>query len=450
MRLIKNARIITNRDKTEIVNLLFDDKIRQISPNSISETGHQITDLEGLILIPGCIDPHVHFNDPGFNHREDFLSGTQAAACGGITTIIDMPCTSDPPVVNRVNLKSKLSVIEPKAVVDFALWGGIRRNDLLTWDQALPELWGEGIVGFKIYTISGMDSFQDLSYAQIRQILTEFPKFLFAFHAEDKKIILDSTSRFSKKELEMPNTYPLTRPVKAELKAVKKIILGAHQYSRIHFVHISSREAAKLILKNKSKFDLTFETCPHYLQFTEADLNQLKGRIKTAPPVRSLEDRTFLRRALCQEKIDFVSTDHAGCNFNKEKNLTDFSQVYNGIPGIELMIPYLFSEFYLSGRITPDAFIRLTSENAARRFGLYPRKGSLQIGTDADFTIVDPESEFLVDEHKLHSLGKYSPLHGKKFRGKIAKTIVRGKTVYDEETCFIHPPGHGIWITRNN
>jgi len=232
------------------------------------------------------------------------------------------------------------------------------------------------------------------------------------------------------------------------VEAVRNIISSLGKKNKAHFVHISSKEASTLILESKKQFDVTFESCPHYLQFTSEDLPILKGRLKTAPPVKFDEDRDFLRNCLITGTLDFITTDHAGCDYEKGKIFEDFSKVYNGIPGTELMIPYLFSEFYLKEKVDLKKMIKLTSENAAKRYGLFPEKGSLQIGTDADFTIIDLNKTYIVDENKLHSKGKYSPFDKTKFSCSIDKTIVRGKIVFDSEKGILQKPGYGKFIRR--
>ncbi|MBC8415184.1 MAG: dihydroorotase [Candidatus Cloacimonetes bacterium] len=448
MILIKNALVSAgNKNETKLVNILFNEKIKQISEDSISANVTETIDLQGKLLIPGCIDAHVHFNDPGFTHHEDFTSGTMAAAYGGITTVIDMPCTSIPPVTNKKNLYSKLDVIEKKAVVDFALWGGIRSNDFPLSEEMILELWQEGIVGFKLYTISGMDTFAAVSYDDIENIFRTFPDLLYAFHAEDAEIIKNALADFSSEELTKSETYVYTRPVAAEYTAVKKILKIAKN-NHVHFVHISSRKAAELIWKAKKKMDITFETCPHYLQFTADDFPELKGRLKTTPPVKFKEDKQFLRSCLKNGSVDFITTDHAGCDWKTEKELDDFSKIYSGIPAIELMIPYLFSEFYLKEKVPLTTMIKLTSENQAKRYGLFPNKGSLKMGTDADFTVIDLNKKITIDEKKLHSLGKYSPFDGNTFNCSVNKTIVRGKVVFNSQHGLLQKPGWGKFVRR--
>ncbi len=447
MIILKNAFILDG-EKSQISDILFNEKIIQIDKDIKPAKEVEVIDLHGKLLIPGCIDAHVHFNDPGFTDREDFTSGTTAAACGGITTIIDMPCTSIPPVINYENLNKKLTVIKSKAVIDFALWGGIRKNDVPIKDKMVQELWDAGVVGFKIYTISGMETFGALSYKEIKNIFKQFPEILFAFHAEDENIINNSISKLTYEQMKLPENYVKTRPVEAEVEAVRNILSSLGKKNKVHFVHISSKEAAKLILESKKQFEVTFESCPHFLQFTSEDFPILKGRLKTAPPVKFDEDRDFLRNCLKTGSLDFVTTDHAGCDYDKGKKIDDFSKVYSGIPGTELLIPYLFSEFYLKEKVNLKRMIKLTSENAAKRYGLYPEKGSLQIGTDADFTIINLSKPYLVDETRIHSKGKYSPFNNTKFSCSIDKTVIRGKIVFDCEKGILQKPGYGKFISR--
>jgi len=447
MMIFKNASVFFE-NKLQVCDIFFDEKILQIDRNIIISNEVETIDLQGKLLIPGCIDAHVHFNDPGFTDREDFITGTTSAAFGGITAVIDMPCTSLPPVTSTTNLNHKLSVINSKALIDFALWGGIRGNDLPIKREMILELWNEGIIGFKIYTTSGMETFTALSYEEIKNVFYKFPEILFAFHAEDEDIINISINNLPDAKMRLPENYVETRPVQAEVQAVKKILSSLGKKNKAHFVHISSKKASELILGSKQKSDVTFESCPHYLQFTADDLPTLKGRLKTAPPVKFHDDRGFLRECLKEGSLDFITTDHAGCDYKTGKENEDFSKVYNGIPGTELMIPYLFSEFYQKEKVNLKRMIELTSENAAKRYGLFPRKGSMQIGTDADFTVIDLNKNFLVDETQIHSKGKYSPFNNTEFSCSIDKTIVRGNIVFDSAKGILVNPGYGKFIRR--
>jgi dihydroorotase-like cyclic amidohydrolase len=277
-------------------------------------------------------------------------------------------------------------------------------------------------------------------------LLHERPQYLYAFHAEDSIVI---EKNLKNKQVSVEN-YAEIRSVEAEYQAVKAILDFATLKNRLHFVHISSQKAAELIIKKKIKHSISWETCPHYLQFTKKDFPVLRGKLKTAPPVKSEEDRTFLREQLINGNLDFVATDHAGCDYSTEKDMTDFAKIYNGIPGTQLMLPYLISEFYNKNKISLAQLIQLTSENAAKRYGLYPQKGSLEISSDADFTIIDCNDFYIVDEKKLLCKGNYSPFHGLSFSASILLTILRGNPVFSKQNGMIASPGIGKLLRRKN
>ena len=444
MKLIKNAKL-----EKKVVNILFEEKILKISESPISEEScSEVFDAKGFLVLPGCLDAHVHFNDPGFTHKEDFFTGTSAAAAGGVTTIIDMPCTSLPPVTTTQALKTKLDVIEPKAIVDFALWGGIRGNNIS--EDEINNLHNAGVAGFKMYAVSGMETFKALNYQKIASILKDFDgsDILFGFHAEDRGVIQEALAKIPKKDLKRWQSYVPSRPKKAEIVAVEQI-LDRMSKNRVHFVHISTAGATQRILAaKKAGKDVTLETCPHYLAFCQDDYAQLLGKLKTAPTVKYKEDKDFLSKTLTDGFIDFVATDHAGCNYQKEKALEDFSKVYCGIPGIETMVLYIIDEFFLKGKISYKRLSQILSENQAKRFRLYPQKGAIQIGSDADFTIVNLQKHHIFDETKLNCMGKYSPFDGKKFHCQIERTIVRGRSVFTNSEGLKIDGGYGRFVRR--
>jgi allantoinase len=451
MDIIKNAKI---DDSSELYNIYFTDKIEKIvaveddvTSTPLSNLKTNTIDVNGKIVIPSGIDSHVHFNDPGFIEQEDFQTGTLAAAYGGITTIIDMPCTSLPPVTNIENLKNKLDVVKSKAVIDFSFWGGVNGDDEINLNmlQVLKNLKKDGVNAFKIYTISGMPTYKALSYQKIDELfkLTQNEDFIFAFHAEDLNVIENSINKLSDEEKTTVEGFLKSRPIQAEVEAIKNIINIAKKYNtKIHIVHISSKEGLKLVESYKYA---TAETCPHYLEFTAKDLFILKGKLKTAPVVKNQEDKDYLREGLISGKISFVTTDHAGTDYNKNKLFDDFSKVYNGIPGTQFMIPYLFTNFYDSNEMNLERIIEITSKNVAKLYGLYPKKGSFEVGSDADFTIIE-KKDYIVDEKMLKSKGKYSPFNGLKFSYLINKTILRGKVVFDVDKEISTQFGYGNFL----
>jgi dihydroorotase-like cyclic amidohydrolase len=266
---------------------------------------------------------------------------------------------------------------------------------------------------------------------------------VFGFHAEDSDVIKKSIESQTFDELTTVQGYLKARPIEAEVVAIRNIVELAKKYDvNIHIVHISSKEGLNL-LKQYSK--ATCETCPHYLEFTGDDLYNLKGRLKTAPVVKNSEDRKALREGLKSGLVNFVSTDHAGVFWGDLKLNSDFSKVYNGIPGVQLMIPYLFSEFY-EKTLSLKKMIEISSENAAKRFNIYPQKGAILVGSDADFTILKKE-EWIQDESQLQSIGKYTPFYQKKLSWRVVSTFVRGVEVFSIKDGVKVNPGFGKFIS---
>jgi len=404
------------------------------------------------LLIPAGIDPHVHFDDPGFEFRENFYTGTLSAVFGGITTIIDMPCTSVPPVINKENLQRKLEVVSPKAVIDFAFWGGVSGtefDDNLEVEKFMSDLAESGVVGYKTYLISGMKEFTELNEERLEKVANIAKKLNLpvAVHAEDKDLVRNRRHKLQKKNKNEFSDYCRARDVKAEVTAVKKVInIARRSGAQFHIVHLSSKKSMELVRKaHMGGVKINTETCPHFLAFTQSDYKEIGSILKTAPPVKKEEDKTALWQGLQEGVINFVATDHAGCIPEKEKFTGNIWDDYAGIPGTEMLIPYIFNDGYLKNKLSLEKTIDIISTNAAKFYSLYPNKGSLKIDTDADFTVVNLTEENIIDPDNLHSKGKYTPFEGRKFNTKIEKTFCRGNLLIDKNK-FLGKKGIGKYI----
>ena len=403
------------------------------------ETTTNVTDGKFNLLIPGGVDSHVHFNTPGFEDRENFQHASTAAAFGGVTTVIDMPCTSLPPVTSAKNMEEKLSELKGKSVIDFALWGGISRNDIenqtkiKTQINALSEA---GVVGFKAYLISGMKTFKDLNIGQmeiIAQLVTTTGKPL-GVHAEDKFLVESRRSRFQETNRNGWRQYCLARDVLAEEKAVKEMIeISKTTGVKLHIVHLSSKLGLDLIVNaQRDGVSVTSETCPHYLYFTQDDFlnEEISAFLKTAPPVKFEDDKISLWNGLSDGTLDFVVTDHAGSIPERDKSSENFWKVYGGIPGVEHRVPFLFSEGFKKSKLTLEQTIKLLSTNAADFFKL-KNKGQLSNGFDADFALINLWNSEKIAASNMHSKGKHTPFEGVEFKTTVEKTWLRGKVVAD-------------------
>ncbi|MBC8526774.1 MAG: allantoinase AllB [Candidatus Cloacimonetes bacterium] len=473
MKKIVNAFVCANKeDKIFLADVIFDVKIKDIIFHSdfSAEPSELISVMNNLkkkhilsefldefdanynLLIPGAVDPHVHFDEPGFEFREDFYTGTLSAAFGGITTVIDMPCTSIPPVTNVKNLKTKLKAIQKNAVIDFALWGGISGTSFANKEDIeknMSELAEMGVIGFKTYLISEMEKFTALNIEQLKTVgrIAKKLGLPVAVHSEDRGLIEKRRKYFQSRSKNDIESYCKTRDDMAELVAINSVIKVAKETgAQFHIVHISSKRGLEAVEKaQKEGIKISAEICPHFLAFTQDDFKKIGSILKTVPPVKKQKDREYLWKGLQKGSINFVATDHAGCIPEKEKNTGSIWTDYGGIPGCELMVTFLFSEGYLKNRISLKKTIDLLSINAAEFYGLYPKKGSLEIGTDADFAIINLTEKQEIKGENLHCKGKYTPFEGKTFSAKIGKTFCRGMLIMDEGK-FHGKKGFGFYL----
>ena len=406
-----------------------------------------ILDCEGMITIPGGIDPHVHFDTPGFTHREDFYHGSMSAAAGGVTTVIDMPCTSLPPVTDGKNFDEKFAAIKNESVIDFGLYGGVCSNNFEKFAQAMEELAAKKVKGFKTYFVSGMKTFPQVSLSQFEAILIKAKELNLPvlLHAEDSKIVSEMTKKYENVNDDYLR-YCNSRPAEAEVTAVANAIeIAKRVEGNLHIVHVASSEAAELINQAGNEYDITYETCPHYLFFTEEDFKSKGSALKTAPVVKSKKDQAGLWKYLEDGSCSFVASDHAPAPL-KEKQTGSFWKDYGGIPGVQTLIAVLFSEGFKKRRLTLKRFVEVVSTNAAKHFNLYPQKGSLQIGSDADFAIINPNSSWKFETRQLLSKGETSPFNNELFNGKVILTILRGKIIYSDVAGIAVEKGFGRYL----
>jgi len=335
--------------------------------------------------------------------------------------------------------------VQKKSVTDFGFFGGISAQ---SFKKGFPENVFEiskKVLGLKTYFISGMDTFERLDKYQFKQVLQkvkdlDLPVLV---HAEDYDYIQSATEFYCKQNSSTKNYY-LSRPETAEVLAVKNAAeIGRETGCELHIVHVSSAEAAEFLVKNK----ISFETAPHYLEFDISDFERIGSALKTTPPVKSPENKMKLWQLLADGKINFVASDHAPSPEEK-KNTGSIWSDYSGIPGTGTLIPYLFSEGFLKGRLSLQRFLEVTSQNAAKKYRIFHKKGSIEIGKDADFLLIDPNKNWVVHGENFLSKGKITPFEKYKFKGKIMKTILRGKVIYNSEQGITANAGYGNFITK--
>jgi allantoinase len=447
---ITNAKIIRDHELQEVTLIIENGRIKDIiSGKAVSLRADEEIDLKGKVTFPGFIDPHVHFDDPGFTEREDFETGTRSAAAGGITTIIDMPCTSVPQVTSGRNFDCKLEVVEKKAFVDFAFWGGVTPGQIKSGEyrQTLIELKERGIVGAKFYTISGMKLYPRMPVSNMDKAFRFLKKLnlVCAVHAEDYYLAEYYSNMMRNQGRSDVESWCAGRTYEAEPKAIWSVVgVTKRAGNKLHIVHLSTREGLNIIRWAKTDgMDVSTETCPQYLIFNIEDFKEIGAILKVAPPLRKKEDNEGLWEGLKDSSISFICTDHAAGKYPEEKSFSSIWDNYAGIPGTQLMVPVMLYYGYHKGKLSLSEIQSLMSENAAKRYGLYPQKGIIKVGSDADLTMIDLEKEWVIDPSGLESKGKYSPFSGKRIKGKVYMTMVRGEVVYKEEDGIIGTKGYG-------
>jgi dihydropyrimidinase/allantoinase len=453
--IFKNARIPRGQgNDTQVVDLVVKNgKFVAIETDFPTGKHASVIDLTGYLVLPGGVDPHVHFNTPGYEERESFENGSAFAASGGITTVIDMPCTSVPPVVNWENFQEKLRTLAKHSYVDFGLWGGVSGNLLEAspdWPQEMQRLWDVGVVGFKTYALSDMASFTHLSEEQLSRVATRVAEMgaLLGHHAEDAQMVLALQAKLQAIGCKDPKAYGQSRPAETELLAVRRMAeIAWNTGARVHIVHVSAGVSVDEIQKYKRKgINISGETCPHYLEFILADLIERGSLLKTAPVLKTAEDRRRLWEGLQNRTLDFVASDHAPCPWEMKTTGSIWTD-YGGISGTGTLLPYLYSEGYRQRHLTLARLVELTATNAAKRFDLYPRKGTIAVGADADFICIDEDKNWIVKGAKFYSKGKFSPFEGYRWLGQIHATYLRGRQIYQSGQGML--PGYfGEFVPR--
>jgi len=452
--LIKNGKIPQGDRMVEASILVSNGKIVGFAQGDVD--ADQVIDVKGNLVLPGCIDSHTHFNDPGFTHRETFATGTQSAAAGGITMIVDMPCCSVPSVRSVAQLKQKLAALEPQAFVDYGMWGGATGEDVQNKDlHHIQEQADYGVLAFKVYMTPSVPTYPRVTDPELLEIFYEVAKtgLPVGIHGENNALCDFYVNKLREQGRMDSPAWAEARSILAEKVAVELGISFAEETGvRLHVVHMSIGIGAVIVGEAKKKgINVTAETCPHYLTLNAVDaMTEFGSFAKIAPPLRRKEDNEELWKALADGRVDFVATDHAPYEIPTEKAAAGMNiwTSFPGIPGVETMVPILVSEGYNKGRLTLSKLVDVLSRNAAIHYGLYPKKGALEIGSDADFTVIDLEKEWTIDKDKMHTMAKYTPQHGMKLKGKAVMTIVRGTLVYDDEKGIVGKPGYGQFVKR--
>jgi dihydropyrimidinase len=403
--------------------------------------GRQEIDARGKLVLPGGIDSHVHIaqvSSIGIRTADDFLSGSRSAAAGGTTTLIPFAAQHRGQSLRKV-VEDYHREAEGKAIVDYAFHLIISDPTPEVLGQELPALIRDGYTSFKIYLTYDMLKLSDRESLEVLS-LARREGALVMIHAENHDVITFLTERLLAAGHAAPKFHATAHAALAEREATHRAISLAELIDvPVLIVHVSAREAIDQIAWARSRgLRIYAETCPQYLFLTEDDLDQpgVEGaRCMCSPPPRDKANQEFVWRGLETGVFDVFSSDHAPYRMDASGKLhagpsPPFKKIGNGVPGIEVRLPFLFSEGVRAGRIDLTRFVALTSTTAAKLYGLYPRKGTIAVGSDADIAIWDPELPVTIRQEIMHDAMDYTPYEGRQVTGWPVTTISRGEVVW--------------------
>jgi len=403
-----------------------------------------VLDATGMYVLPGLVDLHVHFRDPGLTDKEDFETGTAAAALGGVTTVLDMPNTK-PPVGSASVLRQKAAAVAGRAYVDYKLYGVITEHNL----PLLAEMAEAGAAAFKLFLGPTTGDIKAPGWGKLIEVFETVRDLNvpLVVHAEDRDVIEYWEKRAAQRTMgvgggfwhdvydfrppsdEEYSTFLATRPRFGEAAATQTVcLLAAMTNTPVHIAHVSIKEAVDVIRQAKAAgAPVSAETCPQYLTLTSADCRRLGPVSKVLPPVREKADQEALWQALQDGVIDMIASDHAP-HEAAAKESPSWSKAAAGLLGVQTMLLVLLNEAE-QGRLTLNDLVRWASRRPAELFGFDDEKGDIRPGLDADLVVVDPRRETTVTAEWLQSKSKNSHLIGRTLRGAVVHTIVRGHVV---------------------
>lgn len=420
--LIKNGHVLNPATGTDGVFDVYVEKnqVKEIGQNLPLREGAQVVDAEGCYVMPGLIDLHVHFRDPGQTHKEDIVTGSKAAARGGFTTVVTMPNTipvaDSPEVVRYVQQKAKEAGCTHVLQVG-AITKGMQGEEL-------SDL--EGMIEAGILAISedGKSVMNSNLYREAMKIAAKHQIVVLA-HCEDINLVNGGVINQGVKAEEM-GVKGISNAVE-NIIAARDIMLAEETGAKLHLCHCSTKETVELVRAAKAKgIAVTGEVCPHHFTLTEEDIVPGDSNYKMNPPLRRREDVEVLKEGLKEGIMEVISTDHAP--HTKEEKVSDFAKAPFGIVGLETSVALTYTELVLGGYLTPLEMVRRMSFSPAQVLGI--DKGDISPGHIADITIFDPRPKYQIHGEDFVGKSRNMPYEGREVKGRILATFLEGKTVY--------------------
>jgi allantoinase len=438
MLTIRGERVVLPDGVRAASLLVRDGRIARIGDWHETATGIPVVDAGELVVLPGLVDSHVHINEPGRTEWEGFQTATRAAAAGGVTTIVDMPLNSIPATTDAEAFRQKIRAAEGRCHVDVGFWGGVVPGNAGQL-EALARL---GVLGFKCFlSPSGVEEFEHVSEPDLREAMPVVARLGLPLlvHAEWPAELVPVDPRADPRAYA---TWLASRPPRAEAAAIELLVRLAREFgTRVHIVHVASGEAVEVIRAARAEgLTITAETCPHYLAFCAEEIADGATAFKCAPTIRERRQQESLWRALDEGVLDLVASDHSPAPASlKSADIGDFVQAWGGIASLQIGLSAVWTAARDRG-IGIDRLARWMTHGPAVLAGLDRIQGRIAVGYEANLAFWDPDKEYVVDAGALEHRHPVTPYHGRRLRGRVHRTLLRGETVYDEGR-FGNPSG---------
>lgn len=439
--LLRNAEIVTPTGVVSGDIAVEDGRIVAVGPQPAGNA-REVIDATSLHVLPGVVDVHVHFNEPGRTDWEGAATGGAALAAGGGTTFCDMPLNSSPPTLDGPSFDAKRTALEAASYVDFGLWGGLTPTNL----DRMEELAERGVMAFKAFMCpSGIDDFlwADENVLGRGMEIASRLGLPVGVHAEDPTITAELSQAAVAAGRTTMRDYLASRPIAAEVKAIETAVRLAEQTGcSLHVVHVSSGAGVAAVTEARARgVDVTCETCPHYLFLSDEDAVRIGAAAKCAPPLREAVESDRLWNELTKGNVAFVASDHSPAPWSM-KTSPNFFEIWGGIAGCQTTLG-LMLEWILQNNLPLPSLAELVATTPARRFAL-PGKGRIEVGADADLILVDLGVSHTLTLDELRYRHKVSPFVGRTLRGEVKRTLVRGQTVFADGQIVGRPQGRFI------
>ncbi|MDF2797305.1 MAG: dihydroorotase, multifunctional complex type [Devosia sp.] len=439
--LVRGGTVVTPTRSFRADILVRDGVIAAIGTDLTPDQESTVIDATGLHVMPGVIDPHSHLWESGFMSGPDFRDSTASAVAGGITTIVEMPLTT-PEVLDVEVFRQKAALGEATSYVDFALYGGVRPSNL----GDLEAMWEAGAVAFKIFTCdTGCAMHGVIDDADLLAALETIAGFrgLAGFHAENNELMVANRARIDRDGRTDNAAFNEWRNETVELEAINRILFYAGRTgARVNIVHVTSPNGVAMVADARARgVDATAETCPHYLYLTDKDIEERGAWVTCSPPMRGADAMAGMRSLINSGAIQTVGSDHGPVDpALKRRGHNNIFEGQPGMPANETMVPLMLN-LVASGELGLERMAELTSEAPARLYGLYPKKGAIEIGSDADFTIVDIGRSWTISADNLIGKTGWTPFEGVPVVGAVAKTVIRGAVIAEAGRPVGEPAG---------